>query len=457
VPASLSAWYGTQYASWGDAMIGRGKRVLFPTILVALALVTTEGVSHLVIRLSRPLFAEEIRTTRAIFREQSDRIRRLIAPDASRMLSVDSVLGWRYSAGHHDAANTISSQGLRGARQYSAHPRPGVARVAAFGDSFVYGSEVADSAAWSAIMERLFPQLEVLNYGVGGYGVDQAYLRFRAEGRALAPQLVIIGFTTDDLRRVVNVYRRFISNRELPLVKPRFTLDTLGRLVLLPEPLTHASDYARYLRAPRDIIELGTNDYWYQPAIYRDPLYDHSATVRLLTHLWLGIHRRYFAGDRLIRHGEFAPTSAAFQIQIALFEHFAAAVRSIGARPVVVIFPDRESVAEAREGRRTVLAPVIQAVAARGLEYIDLTRAFLDREAPGDVTGWFMSGGHYSLSGNRVVAEWLGREMVMRALSGPGHQVLRGGHATGIGGTPETAATAGSTTNSGPSSGAPPR
>lgn len=397
-------------------MTGR-KRALFLAIIAALTVGATEGLAYLTIRLSRSHVAEEMRTTRAIFSEQSDRIRSLIAPDTSRMLTIDSVLGWRYRAGHRDEANTINVQGLRAARQYSAHRRPGIIRVAAFGDSFVYGSEVVDSAAWPAIMEQLFPRLEVPNYGVGGYGVDQAYLRFCAEGSGLAPDIVVIGFTTDDLRRVVNVYRRFISNRELPLVKPRFGLDAMGHLTLLPVPLTRVADYGHYLRAPRDIIALGKNDYWYQGLIYRNPLYDYSATVRLLTNLGLAFHRRYLAQDRLIRNGEFAANSTAFRIQVALFEKFAAAVRSVGARPIVVILPDRESVAKARQGRRTVLAPLAQALAARGLEHIDVTQAFVG-EASGDVPGWFMSGGHYSPTGNYVVARWLGRELMKRALSG---------------------------------------
>jgi hypothetical protein len=392
----------------------RRRRATLGILGVVIVLAAIEGISSLAISLSRPFLTEEIRTTREIFREQSKLIERLLDSDSSPMLAPDPVLGWRYRSGYGDSLNVINAQGLRSSRRYASRPQPGVLRVAAFGDAFVYGNDVADSAAWPALMEQLFPQIEVLNYGVGGYGVDQAYLRFCAEGAALSPRIVIIGFATDELRRVVNVYRRFISNHEFALVKPRFVLDAGGDLALLPNPLPHPSDYARYLRSPRDIIELGVNDYWYQAAIYRNPLYDYSATVRLLTTLWLRVDNRYLAPNRLFRHGGFNPSSSAFRIQIALFEHFAAAVRAAGARPIVVLFPDRQALEQARRGRETIFAPLVRELAAHGIERVDLTQAFL--QSPGDLSTWFLPVGdysrHYAPAGNRVVAQWLARDVL---------------------------------------------
>jgi hypothetical protein len=394
--------------------LNRHQRALSLVFRVAIVLAAIEGLSLLAIRLSRPFLSEEIRTTRDIFREQSDLIERLLD---SQMLALDPVLGWRYRAGYRDSLNAINSQGLRSTRRYASQPPRGVLRVAAFGDSFVYGNDVADSAAWPALVEQLVPRVEVLNYGVGGYGSDQAYLRFCSEGAALAPRIVVIGFVADDLRHIVNVYGRFISNRETPLVKPRFMLDAGGQLVLLPNPLPRPSDYGRYLHSPESIVELGAHDYWYRPAIYRDPLYDYSATVRLLTNLWLRVDQRYLAPDRLLRHGEFNALSTAFRIQMSLFGHFAAAVRAAGARPIVVLFPDRQSLEQARGGRETIFAPLVRELAAHGIEHVDLTPAFL--EAPGDISSWFLPVGnysrHYAPAGNRIVAQWLGRDLLAHA------------------------------------------
>jgi GDSL-like lipase/acylhydrolase family protein len=400
------------------------RRVLLRVLAAATVLAVIEVTSVLAIWLSRPFLDEEIRTTRDVFREQSELIEKLLDPEVPRLLTLDPRLGWRYRAGYRDSVNSISVQGLRGAREYARKPAPGTLRVAAYGDSFVYGTEVVDSAAWPAQAERLFPGLEVLNYGVGGYGVDQAYLRYCLEGSALSPQIVIIGFATDDMRRVVNVYRRFISNRELPLVKPRFVLDGDGLLQAVSVPLPDRGTYQRYLRSPEDVTHLGAHDQWYAPAIYGNPLYDYSATVRLVTNVWARIAHRYFDADRLFRGGEFNSSSSVFRLQGAVFAAFADAVRAAGARPIVVLFPDRESVVRARNGGSTVFAPLVRDLAARGLEHIDLTAAFVRRDAAGEVADWFQPGGHYSGAGNRIVAAALG-EAVLEGSRVPRHPTGR--------------------------------
>ena len=381
--------------------MSRRRQTTLVALLCVLVLAVAEGISLLALRLTRPYLDEEIRTTADVFREQSARIRVLIEPDSTRLL---------------DPNNRTNAAALRGDREYSATPKPGVVRVAAFGNSFVYCNEVDNANAWPELVEQLYPQLEVLNYGVGGYGVDQAFLRFLAEGSRLSPQVVLIGFAPVDLSRVVNVYRRFWSNREIPLIKPRYLLDD-GDLVLEPSPARGPSDYLPYLADPRRVTDLGIHDQWYEPAIYQDPLYDYSATVRLATGLWIRLRRRYLGQERLVRGGLFNPASTAFRIQLALFDRFAAAVRARGARPIVVLFPDREAVLSARNGRPMVVASLVEAFRIHGLEYADLSAAFVATDPEGGVGSWFMPGGHYSPLANRLVASWLGRDVLARARS----------------------------------------
>jgi hypothetical protein len=394
-----------------DANAGSSRRLrttLFGIVWIAFLLLVLEALSFGVIALTARLGREEIRRTSDIFQEQSLKIRRLVEP-GPKMLQLDPELGWRYRAGHGDAQNQMNAQGLRSGREYSARPGAGVTRVAAFGDSFVYGSEVANGDAWPAGMETMFAPMEVLNYGVGGYGMDQAFRRYLAEGSLLAPHVVIIGFAPVDLGRTVNVYRRFVSNRELPLVKPRFVLSADGELVLLASPLKGPADYERYLREPARIAELGRHDQWYQPAVYENPVFDHSATVRVLVTLGRKVRDRYLDPDRLFAGDVFNSSSTAFKIQVALFEKFFRAVEASGAMPIVVIFPDRESLVAAREGRRRTSDPLVARLREKRIATVDLTDGFLAQGRNVDIGGWFMPGGHYSPTANRHVASALGR------------------------------------------------
>ncbi|HUL49847.1 MAG TPA: hypothetical protein VLT79_07545 [Gemmatimonadales bacterium] len=383
------------------------KRAALTVSLVVLLVVILETASRLALLLIRPFVHEDVRPTAEIYREQSERIRVLIAHDSTRLLAFDSILGWRYRSDHRDSINQTNGEALRSVREYSQRPGPGVLRVAAFGNSFVYGNEVANETSWARQVELVAPRIEVLNYGVGGYGLDQAYLRFLREGMRYGPQVVLIGFSPDDLGRVVNVYRRFRSNREIPLVKPRYLLEPSGNLELVPAPFHDISDYDRYLANPALVRELGRYDQWYEPLEYEDPLYDYSATVRLLTTTWITLRRRYLGAETLIKGDVFNPASSAFRIQVALFHRFVDAARAAGARPVVLLLPDRECVERSRNGRRPVLASLSNALAAAGIEYFDATDAFRTIQPAPNVAAWFMPGGHYSPLGNEVVARWL--------------------------------------------------
>ena len=158
-------------------------RPMFWMALVTLFAVCIEVGSYLVELASGRLLSEPIRRRSAILREQTVRIAALLDTTRSRREQLDPVLGWRYRAGYASDDDHLNAQGLRSRHEYAAAPPAGTLRVAAFGDSFVYGNEVTDDDAWTAVLEGGSGGIEVLNYGVGGYGLDQAFLRFQAETR----------------------------------------------------------------------------------------------------------------------------------------------------------------------------------------------------------------------------------------------------------------------------------
>lgn len=371
-----------------------------------------EAFSHVAILIVGPRLDERIRRRADIYEEQTRRIERILTMGQEGRDKPDCLLGWRYRAGFRDEVDRLNSQGLRSDREYSVTPRPGVVRIAAFGDSFVYCNEVSNDQCWSHFIEVLYPGIEVLNYGVGGYGTDQAYLQYLREGDELRPHIVLIGFTPVDLRRTINVYRRFISTLEHPLAKPRFLLGHDGSLTLLPNPLGTREAYKRLHDDPGLIIRLGKHDRWYEPAIYENPAYDLSATVRLAVSTWIRLRRRYLDADRLMNGSLFNTTSEAFRIQVVLLDTFVAAVESSGARPVILILPDRYSITAARNGEQTIYAPLVDVFKGKGTAYLDVLQAFLAEGEDANSDEWFMSGGHYSSAANRIAA-WLGHRMLV--------------------------------------------
>lgn len=356
---------------------------------------------------------EIIPRTTTVYADQTRKVQSLLSSQENGLVVLDADLGWRYREGYISSENQINLQGLRSSREYTRVPAAGIRRVAIFGDSFAYGSEVSNTESWPALIEDEFPSLEMLNYAVPGFGTDQAFLRYMREGQDLSPHLAILSFSTVNLRRAVNVYRRFSSTKELPLVKPRFAFDARGKLEVRPSSFQSASDYRRLLTEPHLVKELGRGDYWYTGAVYENWLYDWSATVRLATNIWILLNRKLLDPNRLLVGGLFEPrvfnvNSEAFRIQTALLLAFHNEAMKAGIEPLIVIFPGQEDIARARLGKRTSYDPLINYLEIHDLVYLDCADVFVGLGHNFDLERLFAPGGHYSAKGNRLVAHFIG-------------------------------------------------
>ncbi len=383
-------------------------------LLVASLALAFEALSCVLVPLAPRWLGEKIRRTPEIFEAQSESLERMFHPRPEALGTFDADLGWRPKPGTWTEVDRINAQGLRSEREYVPAPSGG-RRLAVFGDSFVYGSDVTGEEAWPRVLERGDPALEVMNYGVPGYGPDQAYLRFLAEGAALSPQIVALAVTTPSLERLLTVVGSFRA-RSIA-TKPRFVLDDGGELVLVPNPIRDADDAARIVAHPREILGFAALDYWYDPLVFQNPLYDRSSAMRLLVTLWSRLKRRYLDPDRPLvgppGGGVFNERSTAFRILAQILEAFVGRASAGGAEPLVLILPDGQAVARSLAGRPGPCDPVRDHCARRGLPCLDASDAF--RAAADGVfrPNWFVGEFHYSASGNRVVAEWL-RERLRR-------------------------------------------
>ena len=385
------------------------RRILFWCILVVGLFGFMELVALLAVRAINPRLVDPIERRATVLERQRHEIDRLLEGQGSLLLTLDPALGWLYRPGYISDSDHITDQGLRGFRSYAREPGDAL-RVASFGDSFVYGTEVSTSEAWGHVLEQVAPGVELLNYGVGGYGMDQAYLRYLRQGTELSPDFVLMGFTPVNLGRLVNVYRRFLSSSEFPLVKPRFQEAEGGRLSRLPVPLQDTLAFRQLQHDMRLLRRIGEDDWWYRPEVWANPFHDLSITLRLVSGLWTRVDRRYINADRPVSgdDGLFRPESEAFRIQTALVDSAVVRIRDDGALPFVLLLPDR-GVLEARmSGGEASWDPLIEALRRSEVPILDGTEAFLQGPvAAEDVPAWFAPGGHYSPEGNRLLAQWL--------------------------------------------------
>jgi hypothetical protein len=314
----------------------------------------------------------------------------------------DPVLGWppvdAYGGDAYDPT---------GARPLPAFPVPGDACVSLYGDSYTYSSYVGPGDAWGNLLaERL--GCRVANYGVSGYGTDQALLRF-VRNDADEAATVILGVATVDIIRLVNQDRRLVWDAQAgPLFKPRYVLQG-GHLELIGLPAVTAADLADYIRQPERYLshEWFLPDTPDGPASLRFPF-----TLSLLRGLTLPRVRHKLEG-KPSWIAFYAPThgSGALALLVELCSEFARVARARGKRALILIIPTSQDLWYARERGADPSAPLIEALSAQAIDLLNVLPAMLQHLGERDVCevftqrSWFgQCWGHYNPEGERVIA-----------------------------------------------------
>lgn len=122
-------------------------------------------------------------------------------------------------------------QRMRATRAYRFIPPEDKLRLAVFGDSFVYGDGELTPKTWPHMLEKEVGNLEVLNFGVSGYGLAQSYQRFINYGLRYNPDVVFFNYveTSDrDQTSALSILGgRELTNADLYRVNVEFKDDFL--------------------------------------------------------------------------------------------------------------------------------------------------------------------------------------------------------------------------------------
>lgn len=305
----------------------------------------------------------------------------------------DSLLGWTVGPSRQskDGLYFSSKEGIRSHQVGNAYAdTQGLPRIAIVGDSYTFGLEVPFESTWGNKLEKQLPfRAQVLNFGVDGYGVDQAYLRYHRDIRSWHPDVVIFGFISHDLYRSMVAYP-FISFPEwgFPFSKPRFAVEN-GQLNLVAT----GPESSETLFSSKSVEDL--------PFIEYDPGYD----KRSWEYRWY--HSSYLA--RLIlgwfpRWPDPSPhesLDAIVAINAEILEHFMREAMNDGSMPYIVYFPSRGDFSgEERKAKDLIF----DALRHKGLHYEDLTPCLRRSE----LHSLFIEGHpHYSQEGNAIAAKCL--------------------------------------------------
>lgn len=165
------------------------------------------------------------------------------------------VEGWIRTEG--ESFVKINSQGLRDREHTEAKPE-GVYRIAVLGDSYAEAVQVdMTDTFWSRLERNLTKcpvfadrQIEVINFGVSGYGTAQELITLRRDVWKYSPDLVLLAFfqgndVEDNSRRLTDrVYRPFFNLKDGELIED----------VSFRETEYYAKSMSTWVRIKRNII-----------------------------------------------------------------------------------------------------------------------------------------------------------------------------------------------------------
>ena len=311
-------------------------------------------------------------------------------------------LGWSIKQNGFSELYQANSSGIRSDKEYTLSPSSGIRRVATFGDSFTHCDDVKNNESWQAIMESYNSTIEVLNFGVGGYGLDQAYLRYLEDGRQYKPHIVLIGFMTGNIFRNINTYRPFFFPKTgVPLTKPRYVVSE-GELTLITNPMKSLDDYKELLLHAQDILpEIGANDNYYKyNKYYTTNIFDWSPTFRIIKILMHGINEKHPI-EEVVANNKYNENSEAFLVTKKIFDAFYNTSIENGSIPIILVFPDKPDVSLYHRTKEKVYSPLLSYFDSKEYQYIDLMDALKNT----DIEALFK--GHYSPLATKLVAEYI--------------------------------------------------
>jgi len=341
-------------------------------------------------------------------------------PDQLRIFSsgqsyaqFDQELGWIARSDlvrrQGDVVYRTNRDGIRARQNYPYEPPPDVKRLAAFGDSFTWCFGVDLSECWTSELEDAWPGVEVLNFGVPGYGPDQAWLRYQRQGSQFRPCAVLIGYLVENINRVVSRFRPFLDNAAgLVAAKPRFLLNG-DSLELLPNPVTNPEQVADVLWTEQT---LGPYDHWYFPGLLVPNPLDRLQTVRLIR--TVAYHNPF--GDRWFTRGLsknwdrlYAERGEAYRVAGRVLIEFARDVARNGATPVVVVFPSQFELEDLIADQPKAYRPLLEWLEREGVATVDVTDALAVEALRSGARNIVPD--HMSPYGNRLAARELARRL----------------------------------------------
>ena len=285
-------------------------------------------------------------------------------------------------------------------------PNEDSACVSIYGDSFTFGDEVNDDEAWGNVLSGLL-DCKVANYGQGGYGTDQAYLRFELNEAADKAPVNILAIYPDNILRNLNQYRPFLAGPYATWlgVKPRFIIEN-EELKLIPLPSFSYDELVKASTTPEILFKHET---FIPGSAYGLPRYSFPYSLTIVRFVTSKKVRNYLSKTpSWINYLEEDHPADGLKIVNGIVGKFATVSEQRGQRPVLVIYPTASSYSYFKRTGISATQAIVDDARKLGITYLDLHEPFANHLGERNycelLTMPESCTGHYNPEGNRAVA-----------------------------------------------------
>jgi hypothetical protein len=328
----------------------------------------------------------------------------------------DEDLGWP-SPGSFGTYDLDAS----GSRLNSAFPLGNPTCVSLYGDSFTWAQDVTAEEAWGNQLS-LLRNCRVANYGVNGYGTDQAYLRFTLNQANKTDQasVVVLAHMSENIRRNVNQYRHLLTPPAELGLKPRYVIDAQGALQLVPLLRLNEAEFREMVVWPERYLH---DEYFLPNGPSGNPRLAFPYTLALISALGDYRIRSRIAG--MPGYAEYYRRdhpSNALEVTAQILAAFHQRASAEGQQPVVAIIPNRFDLAHYQSRGEWVYQPLMDRLAQLNVPVLNFGPGLLDylgQRNPDEIFSYqgINFGAHYNPEGNRALARVVYDHLVERGLA----------------------------------------
>jgi|GEM_PF-3647410 len=374
------------------ALSGTAKWLVASLICLVLTTALLEALLPLLHRRYAPYFRQQVATSSL----RLDDARRFVGAK-----TFDSQLGWNEAP---------SERNFVPGKQYVAQ---------SYGDSFVKGDGVGPEETWQAHFEKLTGNA-ILNLGVGGYGLDQAVLKFEKYAPNYPTRIALLGLYPHMYRRMLSYHSfYYFPNREgfVFAFKPIF-VNRAQRFELIPPPCVDAACLVEVLSNKNSDVwqDVARYDYWYH-LNQEKPVPGFPNTIK-----YVQVLQQIRRTQREYRGAEnyFFVNATAFDLAEYLIQRFVNEARAMGMTPVCVMLYSPDDLRVIKSGIR-LDDKLLNFLASKGIPHLDTSQYILNQYSRDDRFESLSVSGtdrHMNSQGNRLIAEALARGLGPMAMLG---------------------------------------